>query len=83
MVYSSASAAVAVHAAICTLMLRLPPHHHHLATSLQPFLLNLALGAVVPASVILRLNVCTILYKWSVTLNQLDITASEECSYLL
>lgn len=83
MAYSSAFAVQAVRAAIYTLMLCLPPYHHHLARSLQPFLLDLALGAVVPASVIVRLNVCTVLYKRSVTLNHLEITASKERSYLL
>ena len=83
MVYSSASAVQAVHAAISTLMLCLPPYHHYLARRPQPFLLDLALSAVAPTSVILRLNVCTILYKRAVTLNHLEITASEECSYLL
>lgn len=78
MVYSSASAVQAVHAAVYTLMLCLPPYHHHLARNLQPFLLDLALGAVVPASVIVRLNVCATLYKRSVTLNHLGITASEK-----
>lgn len=83
MVHSSASAVQAVHADIFTLRLGLPAYHHHLAKKTQPSLLDLALSAVAPASVVLRLIVFPILYKRAVTLNHLEIMASEECSYVL
>lgn len=83
MVDSNDSAVPAVPTAFPTLMLCLPPYHCHLARRLQPFHLDLALSAVAPVFVILQLNICIILYRRAVTLNNLEITASKECSYLL
>lgn len=78
MLYSSASAVLAVHAAISTFILCLPLYHCHLAR--RPFLLDLAFA---PASVILRLYVCTILYKSAEALNHWETAASEKFMYSL
>lgn len=79
---SNVPAEQAVHTAISILLLFLPPYHHQLPRRLQPFLLDLALSALTSASVILLLNVCTVLHKRAITLDHLEITANEECSYL-
>lgn len=73
----------AVHTAISVLLLFLPPYHQQLPRRLQPFLLDLALSALTYASVILILNICSVLHKRAITLDHLEIPANEECSYLL